>query len=347
MKRALLAAFCLLLSTTAFAANCPFNIPIVSLPPHQVAGFSWGNPIRPMNDACISHIGIEAANNAAWYAGGFNGLYMTKNNGVNWTKPLNGNVGALLLVPGQPPLVYAGIGKDLYLSRDQGTIWTKIASFPAIVRSLLVAGGTLYIGLGWDTHAVPSGVYTSNLGGGFMTFHAFGPGHTGLIVWTLSRNPVNGTLYAGTEIFDHPQPYKPPFFRSVNNAASWTNIAGTLPWHAVDSAVRPNNGYVYALLEGPGVYGSANAGNSWIAPASSSGLGISLLMDPAVTTKLYAGRQKFGTLNGGIFRSTNSGSSFQNIGLLGVTVSDIALNGTGTRIYAAAYSSGIYVSPVP
>ena len=41
---------------------------------------------------------------------------------------------------------------------------------------------------------------TSNLGAGNPQFHPFGPGQTGLIVWTLSRDPISGMIYAGTEI---------------------------------------------------------------------------------------------------------------------------------------------------
>ena len=350
MKRLSLLLLLTAIAAEGFGATCPANnIPVVTLPPHQVAGFSWGNVIRPMNDACVSSIAVEPANDAAWYVGGVSGLYMTKNKGQTWTKPLSGQVNVLRLVMAGPTqLVYAAIGKKLLLSRDHGANWNVIKTFAQPVASVLVANSTLYVGLGWSNHVDPSGVFTSNLGGGLMTFHPFGAGQTGLIVWTLSRNPTNGTLYAGTEIFDHPDPYHPPFFRSTNNAATWTNVAGTLKWHAIDSAVRPADGYVYALLEDPGIYSSANQGNSWIPPnPTSPSLGLSLLMDPKTPTRLYAGRQHAGTQTGGLFLSTNSGNTVQLIGLKGAAVSDIALNGAGTQIYAAAYASGIYTSAVP
>ena len=331
----------------AAAATCPFNIPVVTLPPQTVAGFGWGNVIRPMGDACIEQIEVDPTNDNAVYAGGPNGLYMTKNGGASWTKPVSGHVYALVVVPGQPQLVYAGVGPKLYLSRDNGKIWTVIHTFPKRVQSVLVTGGTLYVGLAWDNHVDPSGVFVSNLGGGGMVFHAFGAGQTGLIVWTLARDPLSGMIYAGTEIFDHPQPYHPPFFRSPNNGVTWTNVAGTLPWHVVDSDVRPNDGYVYALTEGKGVYGSATQGASWTAPADSLGLGVALKMDPNTPTRLYLGRQKFGTLTGGVFRSTDAGAHVSAVGLDGVTIADIALNGTVTRIYAAAYASGIYRATIP
>lgn len=352
MKRLVLISILMLSALHAAAATCPFDIPVKTLVPHSMNGYSWGNVIRPQGDACISHIAVDPMTNAAWYAGGYYGLYMTKDHGQTWTKPLNGVVRALLFVPGNgitANLVYVGIANRLYLSRDNGANWTLIKTFTASVSSLLVSEGKLYIGLGWNNHVDPSGVWVSNLGGGFMTFKPFGPGHTGLIVWTLARDEQNDILYAGTEIYDHPQPYKPPYFRSANDGGNWTNVNafGALPWHAIDSAVRPGDGYVYALLEGAGLYGSSTMGSSWTGPTLSPGLGVSLLMDPQLTTRLYVGRHEYGTLNGGLFLSNDSGKTYKPIGLEDVTVADIALNGSGSRIYAATYGSGIYVAAVP
>ena len=347
MKRLLLFLVGLAIAGPAAAATCPGNVPIVTLPPQQVAGFNWGPVILPLGDACISKIEVDPTNELAWYAGGPNGVYMTKNGGTTWTKPVSGNVSALLVVAGQPNLVYAGVGTRLYQSKDSGQNWTIIHVFAKPVSAILVADSTVYVGLSWDNHVDPSGIYVSGLGGSPTTFHPFGPGHTGLIVWTLSRDPLSGVIYAGTEIFDHPQPYHPPFFRSPNNGMTWTNVGASLPWHVVDAAVRPTDGHVYALTQGYGVYGSANQGNNWQPPVSSLGLGVALEMDPSTPPRLYAGRQKLGLLTGGIFRSGDAGLHFSPVGLDGVTIADIALNATSTRIYAAAYGSGIYKAIVP
>jgi hypothetical protein len=128
---------------------------------------------------------------------------------------------------------------------------------------------------------------------------------------------------------------------------TWTNVGGPLPWHVIGATVRPADGYVYALTEGSGVYGSATAGAFWFPPVDSLGLGDFLLMDPKQPVRLYAGRQKYSTLNGGVFLSINAGQAFQPVGLAGVTVSGLALNGNSKRLYAAAYASGVYVATVP
>jgi hypothetical protein len=347
MKRALvLGAVAVFSAAAACGASCPFNIPVVTIPPHQVAGFVWGPAIQPMGDACISKIAVDPANDLEWYVGGLNGLYMTKDGGQTWTHPLGGMARALLLVPGNPTLVYAGMDTHLYLSRDKGVNWTNIGNYSFPVASIHVMGSSLFVGLGWNP-PFQSGVYKSNLGGGFATFHVFGPGQTGLIVWTITHDPLSGVLYAGTEIATHPQPYHPPFFRSLNGGLTWTNVGGPLPWHVISAKVRPTDGYLYALTEGFGVFGSVNSGGSWLPPQNSLGLGGSLLMDPNQPVRLYAGRQNYSTLHGGVFLSLNAGQWFGYIGLAGVTIGDIALNGNSQRLYAAAYASGVYVATVP
>lgn len=332
------------------SSSCPFNIPVVALPPQQVNGFGWGPVIRPMNDACLGSIAVEPTHDQAWYVGGVNGLYMTKNGGQSWTHPISGSVGPILLVPGSsasPQLVYVGAENRLYLSRDKGKHWVLLHTFSHLVRSVLVAGHRLYVGLAWATHAEPSGVFVSNLGGASWDFHPFGPGQTGLIVWTLARDAQDGTLYSGTEIFDHPQPYHPPFFRSPDGGLTWSNVAGTLPWHVIAAAVRPTDGYVYALTEGDGLFGSPDKGATWQAPVDAPGPTVSLLLHPKKPTHLFGGQQKYGLLSGGIYISINAGKLFQPVGLRGVTVAGLAVNGACTRLFAVAYSSGIYIASIP
>src|SRR5215475_1966189 len=130
---------------SAAAATCPFNIPVVTIPPQQVAGFNWSSVIRPMGDACVQAIEVDPTNEQAWYVGSATALYMTKDNGATWKKPVLGNVFALLIVPAQPNLVYAGADNKLWLSRDSGGTWTMIHQYPKPIRSILVFSGTLVV----------------------------------------------------------------------------------------------------------------------------------------------------------------------------------------------------------
>jgi hypothetical protein len=115
--------------------------------------------------------------------------------------------------------------------------------------------------------------------------------------------------------------------------------------------VRPNDGYVHALTEGEGLFGSIDHRDNWQPPlpVAATGPTVGLHMDPQHPTHLFAGQQKTPQpfMKGGIFVSVNAGKTFHPIGLTGVTVGSVVLNATSKRLYAACYGSGIYVSPIP
>jgi hypothetical protein len=74
MKRTFVLLLAALAAVPLAAATCPFNIPVVTIPPQQINGYSWGPVIRPMNDACVSSIAVEPANASEWYVGGENSI---------------------------------------------------------------------------------------------------------------------------------------------------------------------------------------------------------------------------------------------------------------------------------
>jgi photosystem II stability/assembly factor-like uncharacterized protein len=357
MKRILMAvasiAASLLLfssSTKAQPAQCPFNITVVSLPggPH-LSGFNWSGPIRPMNDPCVEGIQVDPTDENLWYVSGFNGLYITRNGGQTWTHPLNGSTGehSLFISPQNPSEVYLGIGQKLFRSLNKGLTWTAVHTFVPFIRSLFVApDGKVYVGPQW-ANQMPSGIFVSQDKGITWKLLPFGSNQPNLLCWDIERDSNDGTLYVSTEISNHPQPYHPPLFRSANAGMTWTDISGTLPWHVVAMELRPQDGYVYALTEGAGLYGSSNHGTTWIPPTVQLGPSDSLLMDKKIPKRLYGGRQKFNMVEGGAYVSVNAGLTFHEIGLKGVTVGGMSLNGNSTRLFATAYASGIYISKVP
>lgn len=344
--------FALIVAVSLDAApptQCFHEIPVIEVPPQQIAGFKWSKVIRPMDDPCLGHIEVEPTNGLAWYVGSHTAFYMTKDGGKTWTKPLTGQVRALHLAhDGSIQLVYVAIKDQLFLSRDHGKNWTKIRTFPKLISSLLVFKQTLYVGFQDDSHTQPSGVWVGNLGAGLGQFKPFGAGHTGVITWTLSGDPKSGAVFAGGEIFDKlPKPYKPKVFRTLDKGDQWTYITGTLNWHPIDSAVRPD-GFIYLLLEGAGLYGSGDQGNSWqLLKVNFESIGNTLHMDPNNPLRLFAGRHQYKEQIGRVFFSKDGGKTFTPIGLEGATTADIALNGTSSRVYVVLYGSGLYVSGVP
>src|SRR4051794_33409633 len=220
----------------AGAATCPFNIQVVSLgPSNDPSGFHWSAPIRPLGDACLSAIEVDPADEQTWYAAGTNGVYQTHNGGLNWTHPLAGAVSSqgLRLVPGSPSLVYAGVGNRLFLSRDKGQNWTQIGLFPQPIESVFVSRvgtGRILVGLSWSGSAAANGIFISaNLGGASWQKKLFPNNPKNLIVWDIEANPQDAALYAPCEIANHPQPYHPPLYRSLDGGMTWVNVAGEPP----------------------------------------------------------------------------------------------------------------------
>ena len=335
--------------------DCPYGIPVVSLPvgPHQ-SGFNWSGPIRPLGDPCVKGVIVDPADENVWYVTGHDGLYVTRDGGATWTHPLTGFAESAVLASSDQ--VYVSISSTLYLSTDRGLAWKPIHTFERPIYSLYAtSSGMVYVGPAWGPSPTPNGLYFSPDRGAHWQALPFGGSVSGLICWAIVRDPRDGTLYVGTEIYNHPQPYHPPLLRSQDGGQTWTDVAGTIRWHVVALDVRPTDGYVYALTEGLGLYGSPDHGATWLDPEQGAGpnpeLGagpsVSLLMDRSSPTTLYGGRQNFWSMKGGAFVSANAGRVFEPIGLEGATVSGLSFGGGGTRLYAAAYASGIYVSRVP
>ena len=74
---------------------------------------------------------------------------------------------------------------------------------------------------------------------------------------------------------------------------------------------------------------------------------MTLLLDPNYPSRLFGGKVSVRNHLGGAFVSTNDGAAFTSIGLNGITVGSLSLNGNSTTVYAASYASGIYISRIP
>jgi hypothetical protein len=344
----------------AVADTCPTDRPVVTLAPQTVGAYHWSAPVRPLGDPCISHIAVERKNEMVWYAGGPKGVYRTADGGKTWSRRLSGRISTMRMThdgDNQIPFFYVVLGKELLLTRDHGRSFQQVHTYPQVIASLLVVGSTLYAG----AHAVEgetSGIYISDLIGRNMRYQQLEtPKDQPLIVWDIAHDPKSNTLYAGTEIgANKPKVnYHPPFLRSSDGGTSWKDVSGRFgadgKWsginhHVLEIAVR-NDGFVYAMGEGSGVYSSPDRGETWIGPFDSPGLGSAMQVDKNRQTRVYLGRVKFGSLTGGMFVSDDGGRSAKTIGLDGASISDIAMNGEGTKLYVAAYASGIYTSPAP
>lgn len=341
----------LLRVTEVAGQQCPFNLPVkVVAPGMDAGGFELQAVITPMGDACVSRIKVAPNDARTWYVGGQNALYITRDDGKTWERSLTGQVSAIELDPSNPQRVLVGfqVARTLYESTNQGRTWKLIKTFDQGIMSLLVAGdGTLFVGPHWSSSTLANGIYISRDGGATWQHSSFGSSQRGLIVWTIAQDAQDKTLFAGTEIYDHPKPYKPPVFRSRDGGQTWQEITGTLPWHVIDIAVTDRYGYVYALTEGAGFYGSGDKGDHW----TQLGFGPTLcfIIDPNFLGRMFGGAVAIAgsRMEGGMYITTDGGRFFNLVGLRGVTVSSLALSSDRKTLLAVAYSSGIYRVRLP
>ncbi len=314
----------------------------------NTGSWNWTLAAIPMGNDKVEGILIDPQDENVWYVSSIDsGLYITRDAGATWKHPLQGrglDQEGFQIDPANPNIIYATVWDKLYRSADKGRNWQLLYTCPEYIRSLLISAKdhAIYLGPQTTDNNTP-GLYKSTDGGASFKHQPFGVSTQNLICWDIEEDPVNGILYAPIEIADHPQPYNPPFFRSMDGGQTWQNISGTLGWHALKVQVDSSSSAVYYQVEGGALYRSANFGQDW--QLLHATFFLSFLVDQQNPNRLFGGRPA--SITGGAYLSLDSGHSFFEIGLAGLTVSSIALNASNTQIYAVAYNSGIWKGHIP
>ncbi|MBK7259387.1 MAG: putative Ig domain-containing protein [Ignavibacteriae bacterium] len=142
------------------------------------------------------------------FAGTKNGVYVSTNNGVNWTQKssglLNTDVRAFTVIGGT---VFAGTdGGGVYRSTNSGATWTwsYAAGINASAIALTAVGDYLFAG----SYGVAGGVYRSTNGGTSWVATSTSVGN-----WIQSLAAYGGRLYAGTDA---------GVYVSTNFGVTWT-----------------------------------------------------------------------------------------------------------------------------
>jgi uncharacterized protein (TIGR03437 family) len=273
------------------------------------------------------------------------GLYVTRDGGRTWSQPLTSGVTSLALDPKMPAKVYAatyyqGFSRgQVHASSDRGLTWRLLGTFTDPIQQVLVTARGVLIAAPRNT-TFASGIERSSDGGTTWTHHKLPTDYLQIICWSATEDPVSGYLYLSTEIANHPQPYKPPFFRSKDGGVSWEDVTGTLPWHVL--AIEIVNQVVFALSEGAGLFQSNDFGVGW--QQRNVPFHMALLAHPQRPGHFYGGAHTFGNRRGGAYLSMDAGSTWAEMGLDGKIVGRLALSGSGTRLYAATYGDGLFVT---
>lgn len=110
-------------------------------------GLSWGITSFNHNDA----LSILINGNKMFVGTGYYGVYYSSNNGINWVKtpfPVEQHTVYTLALKGNN--IYAGTGRSIYLSTNDGNNWSKILSTNQAVNSIVVYNNAVIAGTEGD-----------------------------------------------------------------------------------------------------------------------------------------------------------------------------------------------------
>ncbi len=265
------------------------------------------------------------------------GTFKSVDGGATWTKILDQIATALAIYPGDPSVLYAADwGAGVLRSVDAGASWILLNSGISCLSIDTVAidpvnSSTVFAGSFNISHS------SEQCGGLFRSLDA---GTTweklnGSWVLQIAVDPKNGSHILMLS----------PLRISADGGTTWHDPSGG-EFDATLMLFDPRvQGRVYAV--GAGVDISADGGEHWKTTSLSAFSVTSLAVDPTNPDILYAGTTNLGNgwIPAGVFRSVNGGQSWSqmNVGLTDLEVLSVAVNATGTRVYAGTNSGGLFV----
>jgi photosystem II stability/assembly factor-like uncharacterized protein len=295
----------------------------------------------------IQALALDPQNPSTIYGGLFGstsngGVVKSIDAGVTWQSSSSGlpalAVTALALDPTTPAILYAGVtsvgvpGRGVFRSTDGAASWlaANAGLTDLNVNALALdprTPTTLYVGTN-------SGVFKSTNRAATWT-----PSSSGLptvFMLALAIDPETPTtLYVGTQFGG--------VFKSVDAAISWSPANSGLPVSSIVTSLvidshNPATLYAGTLLNG--IFRSTNAGVTWVPSLSDSPDVRALVIDPEVSSTVYAGSFS------GVSSSSDGGSSWSrsNDGLPGATLLALTIDpGAFSILYAGGFS-GLFKS---
>jgi len=272
---------------------------------------------------------IDPRNSSTLYASTSDGIFKSINAGLNWNRIRTSfesmMVRDLVVDPKSSATLYAGASNGIFKSTDGGTRWENVSA------SILAQAG-LTSGLGMIRVLVfdpqnPSTIYAGADRGVFRStndgnsWKAAKKGLPNQRFFALAINPQTPTtVYSGVGTLISRPGENPAggIFRSVDGGASWQAVANYIhkAQQRRDISVRalvidPRNPSTVFASTAYGILKTTDAGATW--ESINSGLTNANVHDLAIDHDnpmiLYAA-----TFGGGIFKSTDGGSSWRNVG---------------------------------
>lgn len=339
-------------------SNAEGNPHILNITAETVGGFGpwdWKFLELPDGNKELYDIVVDPEDDNIWYVNARK-LYITRDAGKSWVNPdTSANIwsgGYAVIDPTNPSRVYrfsSTIDSDIYLniSNDKGLNWTRLEAWHYGSGAMTVSpiDGSIFIAssVGINGDEMNPGVFISRDNGLSWNFHSFGIVEDRVIAWDIAQDPISGAIFVCTEIGDHPQPYEPPFFRSLDNGFTWEDVSDDL-YHGVSIQIDTINKNVFFQTEGSALYKSSDLGNNW-EMVSNPGLW-ELLVDNS-NNRIFGGKHVYRNWDGGVYISYNQGFNWELAGLRYLPTLSIALNGTHTKLFVASYGVGLFTCEIP
>jgi photosystem II stability/assembly factor-like uncharacterized protein len=323
-------------------------------------GENWEQVTIQDNNKGIS--GFAKLGSNLYFCAFDNGIFKSTNNGTSWVRTAYGTPiyqGTCMAVMGSN-LLLGTLNNGIYKSTDEGITWLSIGNPTGLsmVTSLAVKNSTLFATYaGWNYE---NGAYrTDNLGGSWIDigqnlqpyyYSIFSEGNNSYLstshgvfkttndgaswsqiffndTWAEKVIVYNGNIMVGSREIG--------IYTSTNGGANWINTGN---WNAdVHAMCTYNNTIIVGNGNQPGLTISRNNGSSFT--EFKHLLSIPLCFATR-DNDIYAGTRPFTSSEGGLYKSTDIGSTWVRIGLEGKEIFSLGIK--GNYIFAGSFTEGAF-----
>jgi photosystem II stability/assembly factor-like uncharacterized protein len=253
------------------------------------------------------------------FAGTDKGVYISTDNGENWTDKNNGlpqfdsfrmDVNALAI---SGNYIYAGTDYGVYLSTDNGDNWTaKNNGLPIsdtlrrVICSMAISGNNIFVGTAWG------GIYLSTNNGENWKYLGFYD-----IIISAIIIKENNIFAAGG------------FYISSDNGVNWTTHESGLISRLIDCLII-NGDYIFAGIDAYGVYRAKLSDLGIIDVKETEQKNENIIYLNPTSTQLF------------VQQAQDINSKYEIINLLGIEVLSGEIQGRRTTINIAQLPQGLY-----
>lgn len=288
--------------------------PLQTQPVQPGAGINvWSS--AGLTEQEIRILAVDPSNPQVIYAGTSKGILKSVNKAIFWSNIglTNRTVLTFAIDPSNPQIIYAGTEQTVFKSLNGGNSWSDIGG-----QALAQVYGK-YVGEYYVLAIDPSNPQVIYAGKSRTIFKSLNGGTSwvkldfglGEIFYALAIDPSNPQIvYAGSNR---------GLTKSTDGGRNWGSIATSSLPEIYTIVVDPSSSKTVYVGTNQGVFKSINGGDSWWATSSEISKDSysdddvnTLAIDPMNSQIIYAGTVKSYEGKGGIYISTNGGSTWKD-----------------------------------